>query len=708
MRPELLAPAGSPESLRAAVESGADAVYLGWGSFNARQSAKNFSDEEFAAALHYCHERGTKVYLTLNTLITDREMAAAFECATTACLLGIDAILVQDLGLFDLMRTSLPDLPIHASTQMSIFTSGGACEAAADGCERVVIARECSAQDTAAICKNSPAEIEVFVHGALCMCYSGQCSMSALIGGRSGNRGRCAQPCRLPYTVEEGDWAGNDRQLSPPPLRGKPGNNLYPLSLKDNCLADNLQEMARMGVACLKLEGRMKRPEYVAVVTGIYAKLLREQRRPTAEESAALEAAFSRSGFTDGYWKGQTGPAMFGVRPENAQDPKDLFAAAKAAVDKGGLRTVEVTMEAVFLRDTPCTLTVRDNDGNEATVCGPIPEIARNRAITAEDLESRLKKTGGTAYRCEVVWVTVDDGLSLSASAVNALRRDALAALSEKRTAPPQRRVLPISPISGEITVPNEPQLTCSLSRLDQLTEKLLTCHPARIYLPLELFDALSSLPRSETEYCVILPRVWRDRDEAKLLALLDRAKSAGVSGVLIGNLGHLPLVRGKDLSLYGDFGLNVFNSRSLDYLRGKGLSSATVSFELRSSQIRDLTKVLPTEAIVYGRLPLMVTESCLARNAQGCSCENPHAITDRTGASFPILPVWGHRTEIQNSKTLYLGDRDDWTQLGLSYARLRFTTETADECAEVFRKYRCAAPASGEFTRGLFDRGVE
>ncbi len=708
MRPELLSPAGSPESLRAAVECGADAVYLGWGSFNARQSAKNFSDEEFSAALAYCHERGVKVYLTLNTLVTDRELDAALQCAKTASALGVDAVLVQDLGLFDLMRAALPDLPLHASTQMSLFTSGGAREAAQDGCERVVIARECSAEDTAHICKNCPAEIEVFVHGALCMCYSGQCAMSALIGGRSGNRGRCAQPCRLPYTLAETTGDGAARQSNPPPFAGKPKKSSYPLSLKDNCLASNLEAMAKMGVACLKLEGRMKRPEYVAVVTGIYSRLLRERRGPTAEESAALEAAFSRTGFTDGYWQGTTGPALFGIRPADAQEPKELFAAAKAAVEKGGLRTVDVTMDAAFRKDAPCTLTVRDADGHAATVSGPVPEAARNRAVTAEELEVRLKKTGGTAYRCEQISVSADDGLSLPAAAVNALRRDGLAALSALRTAPPKRRVLPLPALAEASCAADAPALTCSLARVDQLTEDLLACAPARIDLPLDLFDTLSSLPEFDGEYCVILPRVWRDRDEPRLLELLDRAKALGVSAGLAGNLGHLSLLRQSELSMDGDFGLNVFNGRALEYLAGKGLRSATLSFELRGAQMRDLPKVLPTEAIVYGRLPLMITENCLARNGDGCSCERPHALVDRTGASFPLLSVWGHRTEVENCKPLYLADRDDWKRLGLTFARLRFTDEAAAECVRIFRTYQTGGAVPEEFTRGLFDRGVE
>ena len=280
---ELLSPAGSPEALRAAVQSGCGAVYLGWGNFNARRSAKNFTDEEFAAAIRYCHVRGVRVFLTLNTLLTDRELPLALEAARTACRLGVDSVLVQDWGLFDLLRQALPDLPLHASTQMSVFTGGGVRELYEDGCERVVIARECSKEDTASACKACPAEVEIFGHGALCMCYSGQCEFSALIGGRSGNRGTCAQPCRLPYGFNG------------------PARNTYPLSLKDNCLAGRLAEMERMGVSCLKLEGRMKRPEYVAVITDIYARLIREGRKPTHAEKKDLELAFSRSGFTEDY-----------------------------------------------------------------------------------------------------------------------------------------------------------------------------------------------------------------------------------------------------------------------------------------------------------------------------------------------------------------------------------------------------------------------
>ncbi|WP_300820889.1 U32 family peptidase [uncultured Oscillibacter sp.] len=416
MRPELLAPAGSPEALRAAAEGGAGAVYLGWGAFNARRGAQNFSQEEFAQAVAWCHVRGVRVFLTLNILLSDRELPEALETARTASRLGVDAVLVQDWGLFDLLRRTLPDLPLHASTQMSVFTSGGACEIAADGCERVVLARECSKEETAAICASCPAQVEAFVHGALCMCYSGQCAMSALIGGRSGNRGRCAQPCRLPYGVNEA--AGNQR----------------PLSLKDSCMADHLGEMAEMGVACLKIEGRMKSPGYVSAVTNVYARLLEEGRKPTAQERETLERAFSRSGFTDAYWRGTKGPEMLGFRPENAE------AAPAVEAPRREEGRVPVRFTCRVEAGKPCLLTAEDPEGRAVTVSGPLPEAARNRALTPEDLAARLGKTGGTPYRCARADAYAGPGLSLSAAAVNALRREALESLSAARSQPPKRR----------------------------------------------------------------------------------------------------------------------------------------------------------------------------------------------------------------------------------------------------------------------------
>jgi putative protease len=323
-------------------------------------------------------------------------------------------------------------------------------------------------------------------------------------------------------------------------------------------------------------------------------------------------------------------------------------------------------------------------------------------------LEARLRKTGGTAYHCVNVGTVVDEGLSLSASAINGLRRDALSALTAARTEAPQRRELTPPALPDVDCSAETPSFTVSVTTAAQLSPALLATRPARVYVPLELLAPLAALPQADTEWCAILPRVWRDRDEAQLQQWLDHAKALGVTGALLGNIGHLPLVRESGLHLYGDYGLNVFNGRSLDYLRGKGLSSACLSFELRFAQMRDLPKVLPAEAIVYGRLPLMITENCLIENSGGCRCDRPNFLQDRTGAAFPLLPSYGHRTEIQNSKRLWLADRPEWRQLGLAFARLRFTTESPEECVRVVNGYQeCRAP-DGEFTRGLYERGVE
>ena len=475
-----------------------------------------------------------------------------------------------------------------------------------------------------------------------------------------------------------------------------------------------------MDVSCLKLEGRMKRPEYVAVITDIYARLLREGRKPTAAEKADLELAFSRSGFTADYWQDRHGPAMFGTRPENTPEPKELFAAARAKYEKDDARTVPIHFSCSCQAGQPVSLTVWDDDGHVAAAEGPIPEPAQNKALTATDLEFRLQKTGGTAFRCTDGSADVADGLFLSAGAVNALRRDALAALENARCAVPVRREQDFSPLPNLDCTADTPALTVSVTTWAQ-AEALLPLSPAHIDLPLELLAERDALPDFAGEWCAILPRVWRDRNEPQLRGWLAHAKKLGVTSALAGNIGHLPLLRDAGLTIRGDFGLNVFNSRSLDYLRRKDLSSACLSFELRFPQMRDIQKLIPAEAIVYGRLPLMITENCLVQNETGCHlseagdavpqqapCRKPNDLQDRTGAKFPLLPAYGHRTEIQNSAPVWLADKPEWKHCGLTYARLRFTTEAPAECADIFRAYQTGVPASGPFTRGLYYRGVD
>ena len=706
MTTELLAPAGGQEALVAAVQCGADAVYMGFGAFNARRNARNFSDEEFRAAVSYCHLRGVKVYLTLNALVTDRELPLLAEEARVASACGVDAILVQDWGVLDTLRSLIPDVPLHASTQMSLHTLSGVKESARLGMTRAVLARELSREEIAEICQNSPIEIETFVHGALCMCYSGQCEMSAVIGRRSGNRGACAQPCRLPYGFS-----------------GKA--NAHPLSLKDACLAPFVPAMMDMGVACLKIEGRMKRPEYVAAVTEIYARLLREHRAPTKDEQKKLALAFSRDGFTEGYYRGARGREMFGTRPENARWPEDWFGELRARYEKEDLRLVPLTFDCTIRAGEPMRLRAEDADGHTLTVTGNVPEAARNRALTAEEVEARLKKTGGTAFTVDFCAVTLDDGLAISAGALNALRREALSQMEALRTAVPERRAFGFVPPTTVKNSAEKPLLTVSLHSAAQLSEELIALAPARVYLPAELLPQLDLVPyHGRTAFFALLPRIYRTQDEPILRALLEDGVKKGVTGVSIANLGHLSLVRGLKVTLHGDWALNIYNSAALSFWKKEGLASACASFELRDAQLRDLQKSLPCEAIVYGRLPLMITENCLNANESGCryfkerpvsvpadgACASAPELTDRRGEHFPVLRAWGCRSEIENGKILYLADKArDWQSLGLRYACLRFTTESPEDCVQMLRAYQGKAVVAPEnITRGLFYRGAE
>ena len=691
---ELLAPAGSPEAVIAAVQSGADAIYFGYGNFNARRNAKNFSREEAAAAVSYCHLRGVKVYLTLNTLLTDRELPAAAKVAAEVSDLGADAVLVQDLGVLRTLRQTAPDLTLHASTQMSLHSLDGVKMAADLGLKRAVLSRELSRQAIEHICAHSPIEIETFVHGALCMCYSGQCFFSSVIGGRSGNRGLCAQPCRLMYGW--GDSADS-----------------YPLSLKDMSLAQHLRQLRKMGVACVKIEGRMKRPEYVSVVTGIYSKLIHENREPTAEEVQKLQSAFSRQGFTDGYYINKTGRAMFGVR-EKESEPKELFAQAKAHYSRENPR-VGVTFYAMVRPGEAAKVGVEDNEGRVVTAEGPVPEAARSRSLTRDDVTTQLSKTGGTPFLCREVKAYVEPGLSLPLSALNALRRQVLDELSALRTAPPVRRKEEFNPgvrYEGHREVP---AVTMSLSHARQLSRDLLELKPALIYLPVAEAAAhpevIEQAKAMGVPVAVTLPRILWDNEKAQLKQDLDTVRSLGVTDALIGTLGLIRPARDAGMNLRGDFGLGTYNSQTLKELKRLGFRSATASFESRLSQIRDLSKPLDVEMIAYGRLPLMITENCIIENRFGhCNCENNNVLTDRTGARFPVVKASGCRNEILNSKKLFLADKqEDYRRLGLWAVRLQFTTENAVECVQAAERYFGKGNwTPPDYTRGLYYREVE
>ena len=691
---ELLAPAGSMEALRAAVQNGANAVYLGSGSFNARQGAKNFTIQMLTEAVKYCHVRGVAVHLTVNTLVSDREINDVCALIRQAAVAGVDAFIVQDLGVAQLCRQIAPGVPIHGSTQLTVHSLPGVLFCAAMGMTRVVLSRELSRDEIREICQKSPIEIEVFAHGALCMCYSGQCYLSAAIGGRSGNRGRCAQPCRQSY--------GYSRY-----------ENKYPLSLKDNCLVRYLKELEEMGVASLKLEGRMKRPEYVAAVTGVYRKAL-DEGQVTRPMMDTLTAAFNRQGFTDGYYTGNTGLSMFGVREDKYDDNKWLQSIRQTyETAENGLVTVNF-YAAVTSQE--CFLTVMDPEDRKCRVSGPAPQPARTTPLTREALADRLSKTGGTPFVCGEVTCHIEDGVTLSAAAINAMRRDALSqlmALRARRDRPVIQRPEKIANIDGPRT---HPALTVQVTQKEQITGRLLKMKPAVIYVPIHIL-ALDPIFCHELNRKVpvaaVLPRIVHDGEMDRLKEDLKLVKDMGVREVLVGNVGLLLLAREAGMRIRGDFGLNLYNSASVNLMRELQLKSAMLSFEMTLPQIRDISKAVPCEIFAYGRLPLMVTENCLIRNRTGsCTCNlNTGKLMDKTGADFPVIKDGDKcRSVLLNGKKLnWLDRQDDLARLGLWAVRLYFTTENPKEVDQVLAAVTNPPPFDpGACTRGLYLRGLE
>ena len=694
---ELLSPAGSPEAVIAAVQNGADAIYLGMGDFNARRGAKNFTDEEFQKAVRYCRIRGCKVYVALNTLVGDREMEKAVAQARLASSLGADGLIVQDLGLVRALRQAVPDMPLHASTQMSIHNLAGVEAAAEMGLKRAVLARELSIEQIRFITSHASIETEVFVHGALCFCHSGQCYMSALIGRRSGNRGMCAQPCRMQYS-----------------LGGRMDD--YPLSLKDNCLVEKIAELEDAGVACLKIEGRMKRPEYTAVVTGIYGKVLHEHRPPTPDELRTLETAFSREGFTQGYYNGDK-KDMFGVRGEVDEREADrLFSAARRAYSDGELRRVGVHFYTVCEKGQNIRAIAFDDEGHRSLASGNVPEAAKRQGLSESYITDQMFKTGGTPYHCVENKAKVDPCLFLPAAEINELRRRLIAGLSEQRAAPPERRSLPLAPLEAVPGPEGKPRWIFQVRTLEQLSDELCALKPDHLYVPAmelaENFDPVKPFIENGARIAAVLPRILTDEEIPPVFEALTKLELLGVREALVGNISQIALARRAGMAPRGDFGLNAFNSRTLAVLRDCGLLSATASFELRLAQVKDLQKYLDTELIVYGRLPVMVSDQCVIRQSAGrCNCAaGPAQMSDRTGNVFHVAKEYGCRNVIYNAHKLYLADKqDELAQAGLWGARLLFTTESARECAEVAKGYLGLSDyRPNVLTRGLYYRGVD
>lgn len=690
--PELLSPAGTMECFYAAVEAGADAVYVGGELFSARAFAGNFSREELSRAVVYAHAYGVKLYVAVNTLLFDGELPEALDYVGYLDEIGVDAVIVADMGLAAAIALQYPRLPMHASTQASVHDSTAASAAAALGFSRVVPARELSRENIAALVEETPTEIEVFLHGALCVCHSGQCLFSSLVGGRSGNRGACAQPCRLPY--REG----------------------YALSLKDLCLADYIPDLIELGVASLKIEGRMKSASYVYGVTRIYRRLLDERRAATAEEKATLARLFSRSGFTDGYFVSSLGKEMLGVRSQKDKDESRTIEERPFSP-----KPIQIEAEAVLEAGRPASLSLRYG-AISVTATGEAPEAAKAAALTEEDVAARLMKLGATPFALEKenLKLTLEEGLFLPVSAQNALRRDAAAllcaALASQRekngaarhrafeggeahaisTGASEKEEAALSPAlifektprllaSPSLDLPKGRALKTALLYNAALLDKVDFSDFDTVFLPLLRYFEAKTAPNG-----VALPPVLPDSERKEAKRLLIKAKEKGAKFALCGGLGTALLAAEVGLAVVGDFRLNVTNSYSAAAYKAMGFSAFLLSPELSAEKIRALGE---GGAIVYGRIPLMITERCFTKDIASCSLCDRAALHDRMDVAFPLMREYGHRTLIFNSLPTYMGDkRALLSRLGLVLEHFIFSTETPKEARTVLEAYKTGA----------------
>ncbi len=651
--PLLLAPAGGEAAFSAAVAAGADAIYLGSNLFNARAYAENFDEETLARCVRLAHAHGVKVHVTMNTLLTDRELPEALALAFRLWEMGVDALIVADVGLISCIHACLPQFPLHASTQLSLHSTAGAEEVSDLGFDLVVPARELDRENLASICRNAPALVEGFVHGALCVSYSGQCLFSSLVGGRSGNRGACAQPCRLPY------------------------NGGYPLSLKDLSLASHIPALIEDGVACLKIEGRMKSASYVWGVTKIFRRLLDERRGATEEEKAALARIFSREGHTDGYYTKRLAD-MTGVRRE---EDKEQSRGTEEIIPTPA--PVQLTASCRIVAGEAATLTLRTLDGREVTVRGSVPDPARSAPLTAASVCERLAKMGGTPYELNPadIRAEVGEGLNLSPAAINALRRAATDAL----TNPGREAVTPVTPAPPATSLRGG--RTTALFADGAVWEALDAVERAffdLVFIPLWDYEKTACPPAG-----VWLPPVIFDREEAEVVAALSQAKARGATHALCGNPAQVKYAREAGLVPYGDFRLNITNAHTAAYWRSHGVEEAILSPELTAAQMRDIGG----STIVYGRIPLMLTERCYVSGDGTCRncgeiCRKDYVLVDRREARFPVMRVPSHRNMILNSLPTYMGDRKEEIPRGLGHHFI-FTVEDAGACRRVITSWR-------------------
>ncbi|MCB6615156.1 U32 family peptidase [Ruminococcus sp. 210702-SL.1.03] len=686
---EILSPAGGPEQLFAAVQSGADAVYLGLKRFSARGSAVNFDEQQLKEAVSFCHQRGVKVYAAVNTMLFDGELADCAETLRILCETGVDAAIVQDPAVAELAQSCCPELELHASTQMTLHTAAGCEFARRLGYTRTVLSRELPADVIKELCKLQNMEIEIFVHGALCMSVSGQCLMSAVVGGRSANRGICAQPCRLPCSV-------------------KKGRQDHVLSLKDMSILHDLPELAEFGVDSLKIEGRMKRPEYAALSAYCAKKALAGEDY----DERLLADVFSRGGFTDGYLKRRTGAEMFGTR--TAEDAKTAAAAYPAIHElyRREYKRARLDIAADVRRGEPLHITATDENGLRAEFIGKVPEQAQNKPCDEAFLRKQLGKLGDTYFELGDMHCEIDDGLAVAAGELNAARRELCEKLSALREEHFSRRVdftLDIPKPEPRERDFGEPRLRVNVCKAEQLA--MLDPEDIEIaWLPLDMNEIKKAAERFPAEKLgVAMPRFTLD--ENSQTALLEQAKHTHIKHILCTNYAHIITAQKLGLTPHGAAGLNIANSLALKKLREFGVADAVISPEMKASQISALAPEIPIGAEGYGRLPLMLTVNCPIRAAVGCKkCTG--AVYDRTGRRFPIKcsKRLGY-TELLNSDLLCISDKmADFR--AVDFVQIELFDESAERAAEVINMFKyqkqCTAINGETITRGLYYRGLK
>lgn len=681
---EILAPAGGEVQLRAAVLCGADAVYLGLRGFNARAGAENFDEDNLPQTVGWCHSRGVKVYVTLNTLVTDRELPRWLRSLDAVAAAGVDGVLVQDLGLVRLMRQRYPTLPLLGSTQMSVHNLAGARLLEEMGLYQVVLARELSKEEIAAICAGTSLRCEVFVHGALCVSVSGQCYLSSVLGERSGNRGRCAQPCRL-------DFKSHGRS--------------YALSLKDLTLTDRLQELEALGVASFKIEGRLKRPEYVAAAV----TACRQSLSGETPDLETLRSVFSRSGFTDGYYTARRDLSMFGIRTKEDAAASAEVLGRLAALTRNEVGRLPADMVLTLLPEKPVTLAVTDGT-HRVEVAGEVPQNALTRPTDEELARRALEKCGGTPFYLQNLTCHIAPGLMLPLSALNRLRAAALTALAEARSVVipyPQAPAAAEEP-SGRRRPAGAAELRCRLAAAAQASPAIRR-GAGRLSLPLwELAEHPELIESCGGRLLAELPAFCPVEQEETVMRTLRRLKEYGLTAALCGNLGTLLMAREAGLAITGDYGLNIINSPAARQAAEFGCAELTLSFECERTAARSLESPVPLGIIAYGHLPLMLLRNCPGKTAAGCGdCRGVNHITDRRGEDFPLQCGQRQYTHLLNPRPLFLSDRlPEWDFC--DFLTLRFTTESPAECDAVLKMYQTGAAPAGAFTRGLYYRSLK